>query len=197
MLINETILEAPIASVTRQIGDLISRLHHDLKTRPEKVELGESFDVWDIKTENLRQAISQGDFPAYKTEFQLHQIHFDRRARAYALSRESTSGSPQVIKAAISPIAERIDEAIDCLDADNADESDDTEARLLILHSCRVYAFWLVDRRMVYLIQVPERFKRLRDQQYMNTEDFLIFIDKAIESLGSEQYTDDEINRRW
>jgi hypothetical protein len=173
-----------IPDVTEQLGRILPGLCLELKETPQKTELGESFDVWEIDTSKLRQSLRSGTFPALPTHYQHHQILFDGRARASALSEKLPSGSQKVFKVGVSDVAMRIDQAIDRLDSD---VGDDSSVVLLKARACWVYAFWLLERHQVFLVSVPSRFTRLSEQlqagKYLQEMDFIGALHDEIERV--------------
>ena len=174
MLVNEANRDDFVSDITEQLGRILPGLCLELRETPEKTELGESFDVWEIDTRELRQSLHSGTFPALPTQYQHHQILFDGQARASALSEKSSSGSQKVFKVGISDVAQRIDQAIERLDSDIGDNS---RVVLLKARACWVYAFWLLDRHQIFLVSVPSRFTQLSEQlqagKYLHEMDFI------------------------
>lgn len=174
MAVDENNRDDFIPDLREQLGRILPGLCLDLKETPKKTELGESFDVWEIDISKLRQSLKSGTFPALPTHYQHHQILFDGRARASALSEKLPSGSQKVFKVGVSDVAMRIDQAIDRLDSDVGDAS---SVVLLKARACWVYAFWLLERHQVYLVSVPSRFTQLSEQlqagKYLQEMDFI------------------------
>jgi hypothetical protein len=174
MVVDETNRDDFIPDIREQLGRILPGLCLELKETPKKTELGESFDVWEIDTSKLRQSLHSGTFPALPTHYQHHQILFDGRARASALSEKLPSGSQKVFKVGVSDVAMRIDQAIDRIDSDVGDES---SVVLLKARACWVYAFWLLERHQVFLVSVPSRFTLLSEQlqagKYLEEMDFI------------------------
>jgi hypothetical protein len=189
MLDNETKLDEA-SNIAEQIGRFLPGLYLEMKNEP-KAELGESFDVWEINTRELEQAIEGRKFPAQATDLQHHQILFDGRANAYALSEKLSSGSHQVFKVGVSNVARKIHKAIKRLERDEGEEVSQetdnnglTSVRLLKTSAFWVYAFWLVDRHEVYVISAPSRFKRLRAGRYLKEKNFIRRLRDEIEPLS-------------
>src|SRR6185436_11850042 len=184
MLVNEANCDGFIHDITEQLGRILPGLYLELKETPEKTELGESFDVWEIDTRELRQSLHNGNFPALPTQYQHHQILFDGQARASALSEKTPTGSKKVFKVAVSDVAQRIDQAIERLDLDVEDYS---RVVLLKARACWVYAFWLLDRRQVFLVSVPSRFTKLSEhlqaEKYLHEMDFIVALYDEIERV--------------
>ncbi|MCI0490326.1 MAG: hypothetical protein L0229_27350 [Blastocatellia bacterium] len=139
--------------------------------------MAESFDIWNLSTKNLQKAIESGKFPSYKTRYQHHQILLDNSAKACALSQKPPSGVHKVFNVAISKVAGRIDEAITHLEKE---EKDDSRVRLLVIRPFWIYAFWLVDRKQVYLISVSARIRGLKAGQQVSTSKLLRVLNKNI-----------------
>jgi len=188
MLVNEANCDGFIHDITEQLGRILPGLYLELKETPEKTELGESFDVWEIDIRELRQSLHNGNFPALPTQYQHHQILFDGQARASALSEKLPSGSQRVFKVGFSDVAMRIDQAIERLDSD---VGDDSRVVLLKARACWVYAFWLLDRRQVFLVSVPSRFTQLSEQlqagNYLHEMDFIGALYDEIERVMVQQ----------
>jgi len=180
MAINNTVLDTKAPELAEQIGRLFSGLYYSLETKPKTSVLSESFDIWRLSTQYLQNAIAKGKFPARKTIFQHHQIMLDGKAKAYGISKRSTDGKRQVFSVQLSKIAERIDNAISQIDKD--DNSED-RVRLLMSRSFGLYAFWLVDRKQVYIVSVPHRFKQLRIGQYLSLEELMRVLQHKLEQL--------------
>ena len=81
---------------------------------------------------------------------------------------------------ALSKNAEKIDKAIDQIDAKRGD---DTEARLLVVRRYSVYSFWLVERQEVYVFSKPSHFKRLPLRKFLSEVDFLRALQGEIEEF--------------
>lgn len=184
MVVNEANRDEFVHDITEQLGRILPGLYLELKETPEKTELGESFDVWEIDTRELRQSLHSGAFPALATQYQHHQILLDGQARASALSEKLPSGSQKVFKVGVSDVAQRIDQAIERLDLD---VEDDSRVVLLKARACRVYAFWLLDRRQILLVSVPSRFTQLSEQlqagNYLHEMDFIGALHDEIERV--------------
>jgi len=188
MVVNEANCDGFIHDIAEQLGRMLPGLCLELNQNPEKTELGESFDVWEIDTRELRQSLHNGNFPASPTQHQHHQILFDGQARASALSEKTPTGSKKVFKVAVSDVAQSIDQAIERLDLDVEDYS---RVVLLKARACWVYAFWLLDRRQVFLVSVPSRFTQLSEQlqagNYLHEMDFIVTLYDEIERVMVRQ----------
>ena len=180
MAINDTDIGDEAPKLVEQISRLLPALYGRPKHQPKAANLLESFDVWKLDTEYLKDASASGRFPASRTGYQHHQIQVNNRVQAYALSRQSDSGSRRIVKVALSKNAERIDKAIDRIDEK---VNDDTIVRLLTVRPYSVYAFWLVDRHEVYVFSAPSYFKRLRPRQFLTEADFMNVFQDEIENL--------------
>ena len=194
MATNELSLE-PDADFIERTGSFFSGVHCQLKGNPTPVELGESFELWCLDAAVLKKAISQKSFPADKTGYQHHQILVAHRARGYVLSVESTPGHQKVVRAAVSRIAERIDDAITVLDKTYA--GNETAARLVVEWSYLIYAFWLVGSSRVYLVSAPARFKNLLATRDRNALDFLRALDLDLKRLRTDDESFTHESARW
>jgi hypothetical protein len=177
MPINETIIEEPVTDLTSQIGNLFSGTYRQLQMEaglvesgePADVELGESFDMWKLDPNAIHEAVVSRTFPAFKTDFQHHQILIGGKPLAYAISEKPADGQRRVVSVTLSRLAERVDQAIDVLDP----TGDDTAARFLAFPSFRIYAFWLEGRHQVYVISTPDQFAKLRRVESWTETEFL------------------------
>lgn len=187
MATNDTATDNQQADIIEQIGAMLPALYAKPELRPKEVALLETFDLWELDLlelvlEDLPRALLSGQLPLLQPEYQHHQIKIDGRAQAYALSQKSASGRRKVVKVAISSIAERIDEAIDHLDHD-PNIPDDTPVRLVVVRSCLIYAFWLVERQQVYIISVPARFREILSVTYLDVIEFLRILYEQVTRL--------------
>ncbi|MFL6277341.1 MAG: hypothetical protein ACJ74G_19320 [Blastocatellia bacterium] len=169
--------------IIRQLGVMLPTLR--MKRHPKTFALMETFDVWELDVNDLAQALDTNHIPAKPTSYQHHQIRLGRRVRAYALSYHAPGEAPEVIQVALSGVAERIDRAIERLDATVPDE---ISVRLVVVKSCGIYAFWMVEANHAYLISTPMRFRRLfnhlRGHRYLEAGDFLKLLYNAVEPFS-------------
>lgn len=179
MATSDTTLDMQESDLIAQLGEFLPALFTKAETRPTTVELRESFDVWEVDTGRLKEVIETGEIPTHQPKYQHHQIDINGRAEVYALTKKSSPDPQRVFKAARSPIARGIEEAVVRLDAEIDEE---TQARLLVVRTLSIYAFSLSDGR-VYLAFVPPDFKTLEAGQYLNNADFIRALSELTEAM--------------
>lgn len=145
-------------------------------------ELSESFDLWYLDENKVKDvSTSQRDW-AYRSKYQHHQILFGGHARAFAMSTHSTSDRRSLVSSTLSMLADQIDKSIDLID-DNPSLENAT-ARLVIVLSFRIYLFWLVEPDKVFIIAAPPRFEVVPVGEFLATKDFLSLVYNLIKRFG-------------
>lgn len=143
-------------------------------------ELTESFDVWMLGVDNLDSyAQAETDLLnlAKPTGRWHHQIRFDDRGGAFALSKplgpEASSWSVREIS--VSPIADDIDKAITLVDDLNL--PDDRLVRMLVAPAFHLKAFWIIDKTAntseVLVISASPSLTHLKLNEKISSKDFL------------------------
>lgn len=109
------------------------------------VQLAETFALWTLRAETLDSdydATPDLERVASVTDRWHHQVRGE--AGAFAFARSVRAGEHrnewQVAEVFVSPLARRVDDAIDWIDAHI---SQDPVARLLVVPTLQVHAFWL------------------------------------------------------
>jgi hypothetical protein len=184
----QTLPDNVLKNISNQIGDLLPGLIQQLSTPPKTVELRESFAVWTLdlfvqKTE-MR---SNSQFPARETGGWHHQILFDGAAAAHAESIMLDSGELRVGEVSISPLAKKVDEAIDWAESLHGSMT----VRLLELPSLLIYTFWLVESQQIYIIDSFPTFVDLKPGSLLSERDFESFLFSNLQSLEPSEKTYD------
>jgi hypothetical protein len=143
----------------QQIGEQLLHVAPPDLLNAGPIELRESFEVWALGLDALghgvhsKRQIRQLARPVDRWH---HQLAFGGRVAAFARSSSSPStGRHQLEELFISPLAQRIDDAIGWIDENAAAEE---HARLLTAPACHMHAFWLEDDELksrLLLIDAP------------------------------------------
>jgi hypothetical protein len=193
MAINETVQLLPIEQLTSQIGNLLSGIAKTADPEAASAELNASFAVWYLDEKDIQPAIANGTFPADLTNYQYHHILIDKRPTAFAITESSADGSWQVNSAVIGELAGKVEKAIQALDEP---AYDDTEVRLLVIPSQQVYGFWMVERKEVYVVSVPNSFQRLHSGQTLPEAEFLTAVyEEIVLQKSAESQSQPKANR--
>jgi len=186
MIVKDTLPTDFKKTIKQQIGYMLPGLLHQHSGRPKSVELRESFLTWtldlntllqqalDLKT--LRARMSAGSFlPAQETGVWHHQILFDGEPRAWAESEVLASGKARVREVSISPLAKKIDDAIEWVESPAREwaKSASVHVRLLSLPSLLMHTFWLLEPRNVYVIGALPKFVNLVERQLFDEAAFI------------------------
>jgi hypothetical protein len=150
-------------NISDQIADFLPTIRDQLQSELHSAELGESLKIWELNVQQLMSGYP-GDLDGLVSDSGRwhHQVFLNGAPLAYAESRP-TADHLTVYSMAVSPLAEKIDQAIGHL------SDSDEEVRFLVALALRVYGFWMVSTHRVYLIDVPPAFHSL--QYHLN--DFL------------------------
>jgi hypothetical protein len=186
MIVKETLPKEVKETIKEQIGYMLPGLFHQQSDRPVSVQLRESFLTWtldlnalvqqtlDFKTlvAQMRQGLS---LPAQQAGVWHHQILFNGEPRAWAESEVSASGQPRVREVSISPLAKKIDDAIEWVESPAREwaKSPSLHVRLLSLPSLLIHTFWLLEPRNVYVIGALPKFVNLLERQLLDEAAFL------------------------
>ena len=156
----------------------------------ESVDLAETFDVWMLGAKKLAAGVKAGQDLAQlakPTHHLHHQVKQSGAALCSATSSTKAALAPQVSGMALSPLAEKIDRAIDWLDHHSGLE-DDPLVRLLVIPAYQVNAFWLVDEAgsesRVVVIDAPAQFKHLPLLKVMSSRKFIAALLKEKQIVG-------------
>ena len=192
MIVKDTLPDETFEAIMDQIGRLLPRLLEQQKPMPERVELRESFGVWTLRSKDIESGTHPGaSFHAREAGYWHHQILFDGRVQAWAESDVSPTEAPRVREVTISPLAKKIDDAIEWVESPERDwvTSDLVHVQLLALPSLLIYTFRLVEPRKVYVIDAFPEFVGLRPGQLLDEGAFLQALYIGIQSQ-EEKYGD-------
>ncbi|TPI27754.1 hypothetical protein FJW07_31275 [Mesorhizobium sp. B3-1-9] len=130
---------APGASVPKA-EQWVLNFGTDAKTSPMKLCLAESFPIWSLGLDAI-QAHRSGSETALFTGYWHHQIKYGDTAIRYARSRsDHAMAKMTVTELGGETTANKIDQVITWIDSN---VSSDAEARLLLVPSFGIVAFWL------------------------------------------------------
>ena len=144
---SQNIPDSELRELSRQIGSLLPGL--PVHKKYETVGIGESFAIYEVKAKQFNS--TPPTLPAIPTGYWHYQVFLDRDPLAYAVVYGS-GGKLNIYEIAVSAVAERIHKAIERVDRY---DKGDTPVRFLVVPSCLVYAFFLVDSGEVYVIDAP------------------------------------------
>jgi hypothetical protein len=166
--------------LSKQIAEFLPGTKLQMKSKLDKAELGESFKIWTLDTKRLLQgneADSLEDL-AHDTNRWHHQVFLNDTAQACAESR-IVDNKAQVYQLSLSPLAAKIESAIDLLD--NAPD----QVRFLTASPLLLFAFWLVESRKVYLLDASESFSRLKShrERVFPEVDFINLLREDLQSI--------------
>jgi hypothetical protein len=189
----ERISERDLKEIAAKVGNRLWALMDRKIPEDAAIELGESFSLWMLETEKIKQA----DWPDLRelvkpTHRWHHQIKIDGKGVAFARSTppKDSQGSHYITELfAPSPdardenpqasLAERIDEAIDWIDQN---VKQDYLVHLLAVPAYQVNAFWLFDlsrhESQVVVIDSPPEFEELKRGKLFTSRQFLEAISK-------------------
>jgi len=169
--------------IAEQIGDNIVTLANE--TRPDllshqPIELAESFRLWMVQprraiaASNSRLLIDQWLAPTSRWH---HQIKFDGRAEAIAYSTfdQTDPRGWRLCELFVSPLAERIDEAINLIDERFGDRSEPV-VRVVADPAHHLHALWLAfegrGRDLMLVIDSPPDIQNLAAGKLYNARRF-------------------------
>lgn len=175
-------------TVCLQIGDLLPGLYLKQSPAPKAVQLRESFTVWALDLSAPAESVASNlSFPAREAHYWHHQILFDGKAEAYAESVLLDSGSLRVAEVSISPLAQKIDAAIDWVERQ---VDDSVLVRFLALPAFLLYTFWLVDRQQIYIIDAFPELVHLKPGQLLHEDEFLAVLRADIRVVALKRQKD-------
>jgi hypothetical protein len=155
---------------------MLAGLLYGRSPQPSSIELRESFAMWSLNLTNLtHDPPKQASLPVLETGFWHHQILLDGEPKAYARSKVLPKKPSNVVEVAISPLARRIDEAIDWVESPERAwaSSDLIHVQLLAIESLLIYALRLVEPKKVYIIDAFPEFINLPPGQLLDERAFL------------------------
>lgn len=132
-------------AIVQQAGRLIGALTDSNLLALSPIELRETFDVWMLRLDTIAYGAAYNiELTKLATDIGRyhHQITFAGLAEAFARSSlpVTPQGSPTLEELFVSPLAKRIDEAIEWIDQT---VTDDPLVRLLVVPSHYLSALWL------------------------------------------------------
>lgn len=192
MLVKTVLPTDTFKQIVNEIGSMMAGLLDKRSPRPDSVEIRESFEMWTLNLENLKdRPPNEQSLPVVKTGYWHHQILFDRQPRAHALSKVLVEEPACVLEVAISPLAKKIDDAIEWVENPERDwaTSDLVHVQLLALPSLLIYTFRLVEPKKVYVINAFPGFVNLQPGQLLDEVGFLAVLYSDLRSQ-EENYGD-------
>jgi len=187
----DSLPDVVLDGIAQQLGQYLPRLAKPPLPGAQGIELCESFALWRLGRDSLTASAQTGDDLsqlAKPTGRWHHQLKVDGQATMFARSTQSDAASYVVRAVSVSPLAERIDQAIDWVDQNIQAR---LFARLLVVSAYRVHAFWLVsddeDDDQVLIIDAPPQFTDLRPLQLFNSRAFLEALLREPQVIGIDQ----------
>lgn len=185
MAVKKSLPDATLKVIADQISNMLPGLCQQESIPPKLVELRESFAIWTLNLATVMESSPVlKPLPAHKTRFWHHQILFDGEAKAYAESEVSDSQLVSVRETSISPLPGKIEQAIEWVESY---DKESTELRLLVLTSFLIYAFWLVERHQIYIIDAFPEFADFRDRRLFSEKEFLSSLQTGIKSIEAKR----------
>jgi len=187
---DETLKKDWREDVSNQIADFLPGIQEEMSSqlfsRPgeekivsdlEEPQLGESFKIREI---DIKRLMREGSAESLEqlvndTGEWHHQVFIKGEAQGYAESCMTQNGKAHVCSLSLSPLAARIDQAIDIID------NYPDQVRFIVVRpylndpSFSLHAFWLVESKKVYLLEAPEVFMRMiaNPAELVNEVDFI------------------------
>jgi hypothetical protein len=168
-----------------QLGELLgSDPGHD---KIATAGLGESFDIWLLLPQQIDRP--RPVMPHEPSGFRHFQIYIDGRPAAHTVVRP-THEKIELRETIVSTVAGAIDQAIEQIDKYDKENS---SVRFLFNPSCYVYAFWLSEPDIVYVIAAPTPppelswEEQLRPTALLSTTEFLGRLKRLYEATGPER----------
>lgn len=141
---NEIFSKDILKDLAYQVGFMGAQACTDLfKTNEGKIQLAETLpryvmDIFNIQEEGYQKISATPD------GFH-HQIWFDKKALAFAISRFSEKDNAwEIVRFSKSGLADAINKAIIFIEEDDNENRSELEVRLLELPLLQLYAFWLL-----------------------------------------------------
>lgn len=157
--------------VAKQIGTRLSERATRAIKSGEPIEIGESFPIWMVGVSSLNEESLEES--AFHTGYWHHQIRHGDRVLEFAKSRPlgPSADDWRLEEVVESPIAERIDRAIQWID-DTVRE--DEPVRLLVIPAYFVHAFWIGRDwyTRILLIDRPESLSGLEHDRLYSWPEF-------------------------
>lgn len=176
MLVKENLPEARLETISKQITGMLAGLLDKRASQPNSMQLRESFAIWTLNLRDLTDnPPKDAGLPALETGYWHHQILFDGKPKAHARSEVFPKRPARVREVAISPLAKKIDDAIEFVESPERDwaSSDVVHVQLLALPSLLIYTFRLVEPKKVYLIDAFPEFISLKQGRLFDEGSFL------------------------
>lgn len=176
---------AALDVVSRQVGSRLAGVVPDDLIQNVPIELAESFAIWMLALDATTRANEDLSHLARRTGRWHHQVRFGGQARAFAWSMpygpDPTDWSIEQVS--FSPIAERIDAAVEWIDQN---VPDDPLVRLLVVPSYYLHAFWLHQDEWdrVLVIDRPEQYERVPYGVLSAPGDFLEALAREPHAVG-------------
>lgn len=177
----DSIPSEALVNVAEQVGNRITTLLDSELPLHTEIELAETFQVWMIGAEPARLWRRTTDLAdlVVPTNRWHHQIRFNGEAAAFARSSPPDEDSDQwlLCELFVSPLAKRIEEGIDRIDAIETRIPNNPVVRLLVAPAYQAHAFWLLHEAertsQVLVIDRPEGFANLPTDRVLSSREFL------------------------
>jgi len=191
MTVKDDLPDQVLDSISHQIGMLLPGLLQRQPAPPVSVALAESFEVWTLDLPKAVDALEPLAFPVRKARYWHHQVLFDGEVKAHAKSQMSPSQQARVLQVSISPLAKKIDAAIEWVESPEREwaTSDLVHVQLLAVESLLIYTFRLVEPKKVYVIDAFPGFVNLQPGQLLDEVGFLAALYSDLRSQ-KENYGD-------
>lgn len=176
-----------LTSIANQLGDRMTTMSGPQFLSGSPVELTETFSVWALGADAVGEAAqSNADIQLFATPTGRwhHQVMFGSSAEAFARSTPLgiEPGSWSLREFFISPLADKIDKAVEWVDQNIVD---DPLVRLLTVPAYQVLALWLtrdgIIGSQVLVVDAPIQYSTLQPCALLSSKEF-------IDRLLSEQH---------
>jgi hypothetical protein len=198
MIVKKELPEDQLEAVSSQIATMLAELLYHREPKPSKVELRESFAMFTLDVGNLMADIAEGNlrnliahiakgtvFPVLETNHWHHQILFDGKPSAHARSEIPPGKPPRVVEVAISPLASKIDAAIEGLEnaEDQWPEFELVHVQFLAFEPLLIHTFRLLELKKLYIIDAFAELVKLQDGHLIEESDFLTILNAGVQFM--------------
>lgn len=198
MLVKRELQKDQLDIVDSQVATMLAELLYHREPKPKEVQLRESFAMYALDASNLMTGIAevnlrklithiaQGDIlPIVETNYWYHQILFDGEPSAHARSEMLPGKPPRVVEVAISPLAKKMNAAIERLEKAQRQWSgfDAVQVQFLAIEPLLIYTFRLLEIKKLYIIDAFAEFVHLQPGQWIAESDFLPILNAGMQII--------------
>ena len=168
-------------SITKKVGDRLSRILPATLGSDTSIRLHETIDIWTLDNDALIQPTDDLIRLAKRTGRWHHQIKVNNVPQAYAqsLPQGADPDTWLVVGVFSSDLAKKIDEVVDFIDHNdliNKRIAADAIVRLLVIPTYYLHAFWLLDdkNQIIVIIEALSENERLPSKRvFLSSSEFL------------------------